>query len=244
LKLKFEIGTTLTSGLSFGRRQQPKSFDWQTNHTRSKDSINKFFTRGAVAAAVLVVLSVPMLANADSNVQTGAGALTATTRLDFRVTVPKVLFLQVDTGSLLGANVTINLIDFVVPAANIGDGSVIAATVVSGDLGDGTVTAKVIGNNGNVTLTSTTVGALGNGVGDTLSFGQIATAATVLTSATALAAPTQADAATTTVPATGKIVNRDAKWTFSFLNTAVVSPGTYGGVNANNSRVTYTANMP
>ena len=208
--------------------------------------MNKFFTRGAVAAAVLVVLSVPMLANAESNVQTGAGALTATTRLDFRVTVPKVLFLQVGTGSLLGANVTINLIDFVVPTENIGDGSVIAATAVSGDLGNGTVTAKVIGNNGNVTLTSTTVGALGNGVGDTLSFGQIATAATVLTSATALAAPTLADAATTstTVPATGKIVKRDAKWTFSFLNTAVVPPGTYGGVNANNSRVAYTASMP
>ena len=26
--------------------------------------------------------------------------------------------------------------------------------------------------------------------------------------------------------------------------TAVVPPGTYGGVNANNSRVTYTASMP
>jgi len=80
--------------------------------------MNKFFTRGAVAAAVLVVLSVPMLANAESKVQTGAGALTATARLDFRVTMPKVLFLQVGTGSLLAANATINLIDFVVPAAN------------------------------------------------------------------------------------------------------------------------------
>ena len=47
--------------------------------------MNKFFTRGAVAGAVLVVLSVPMLANAESNVQTGAGTLTATARLDFRV---------------------------------------------------------------------------------------------------------------------------------------------------------------
>ena len=208
--------------------------------------MNKFFTRAAGAAAVLAVWGVPMLANAESNVQTGAGALTATARLDFRVTVPKVLFLQVGTGTQLAANATINLIDFVVPAANVGDGSVIAATAASGDLGNGTVTAKVIGNNGNVTLTLTTVGALGNGAGDTLSFGQIATVAAVLTSATALAAPTLADAATTstTVPATGKVVNRDARWTFSFLNTAVVPPGTYGGVNANNSRVTYTASMP
>lgn len=206
----------------------------------------KFFARAAVAAAVLAVLSVPMIANAESNLQTGAGALTATARLDFRVTVPKVLFLQVGTGTLLTTNTAINLIDFVVPSANVGDGTTIAATLASGDLGSGAVTAKVIGNNGNVTLTSTTVGALGNGLGDTLSFGQIATAATVLTSGTALAAPALADGATTstTVPATGKIVNRDAKWTFSFLNTAVVPPGTYGGVNANNSRVTYTASMP
>jgi hypothetical protein len=208
--------------------------------------MNKFFTRAASAAVVLAAWGVPMLTHAESNLQTGAGALTATARLDFRVTVPKVLFLQVGTGTQLATNAAINLIDFVVPAANIGDGSVIAATAASGDLGSGTVTAKVIGNNGNVTLTSTTVGALGNGAGDTLSFGQIATAAAVLTSATALAAPALADAATTstTVPATGKIVNRDARWTFSFLNTAVVPPGTYGGVNANNSRVTYTASMP
>ena len=206
--------------------------------------MNKTLIRGAIAA--LTAAAMPMLANAESNVQTGAGALTATGHLDFRVTVPKTLFLQVGTGTNLANNATINLIDFVVPAANVGDGSVIAATAASGDLGNGTVTAKVVGNNGNGTLTSTTVGALGNGAGDTVSFGQIATASAVLTSATALAAPALADAATTstTVPAVGKIVNRDAKWTFSYLNAAIVPPGTYGGVNANNSRVTYTASMP
>jgi hypothetical protein len=208
--------------------------------------MSRFAVRALVLAAAAAALGTPMLASAESNVQTGAGALSATGRLDFRITVPKVLFLQVGTGSSMATNATINLIDFVVPAANVGDGSTIAATAASGDLGNGTVTAKVIGNNGTVTLTSTTVGALGNGAGDTVSFGQIATAASVLTSATALAAPALADAATTstTVPPTGKIVNRDAKWTFSYLNAALVPPGTYGGVNANNSRVTYTASMP
>lgn len=208
--------------------------------------MKKFMFRAVAFAASLAALGAPMLANAESNVQTGAGALTATARLDFRITVPKVLFLQVGTGSSLVTNATINLIDFVVPSANVGDGSVISATAASGDLGNGTVTAKVIGNSGDVTLTSTTVGALGNGIGDTLSFAQIGTSAAVLTSATALAAPALADGATTstTVPAVGRIVNRDARWTFSYLNTALVPPGTYGGVNANNSRVTYTASMP
>ena len=94
-------------------------------------------------------------------------------------------------------------------------------------------------------MTSTTLGALGNGAGDTLSFAQIATAATTLTSATALAAPALADGATTTttVPAAGKIVSRDARWTFSYLNAAPVPPGTYGGVGVNNGRVTYTASV-
>ena len=68
------------------------------------------------------------------------------------------------------------------------------------------------------------------------------------TTATALNAPALADGAvtsTTVAPSAGsKVVNLDAKWTYAYLNGAVVAPGTYGGVNANNSRVTYTASMP
>jgi hypothetical protein len=39
-------------------------------------------------------------------------------------------------------------------------------------------------------------------------------------------------------------VNQTATWTYSFANTAVLEAGTYGGVNTNNSRVTYTASLP
>jgi hypothetical protein len=201
-----------------------------------------------VKAAVLVALAAPMLASAESNFTTGAGSpITATAHLDFQIVIPKILFLQVGTGTNLAANATVNLISFSVPAVNVGDGSVISATAGSGDLGNGTVTARVIGNNGTVTFTSTTVGALGNGSGDTISYGQIATAAAANTSVLVLAHPALADAATTTVtltPASGKVLNRDAKWTYTYTNAAVVAPGTYGGVNTNNSRVTYTASMP
>lgn len=207
-------------------------------------------TRNALRSASRIALAVmavaPLTGHAESTLSTGAGALTATARLDFRVTVPKVLFLQIGTGTNLAANGTINLIDFTVPAANVGDGSVIAATAASGDLGSGAVTARVIGNNGAVTLTSTSTGALGNGIGDTISFAQISGAATVLTSTTPLAIPAIIDGGTTTttVPAVGKVVNRDARWTFQYLNTAAAAPGTYGGANTNNGRVTYTASMP
>ena len=123
----------------------------------------------------------------------------------------------------------------------------LTASAGSGDLGNGTVTAKVSGNNGAITFTATTSGALGNGSGDSISYGQIATSVATLTSATPLAAPALADGSTTTVtltPASGKVVSRDAKWTYTYLNQTVAAPGTYGGVNANNSRVTYTASMP
>jgi hypothetical protein len=211
--------------------------------------MNTNFRKNAVKAAVLAALvATPMLASAESNFTTGAGTpITANARLDFQITIPKILFLQVGTGTSMAANATINQIAFSVPAANVGDGSVISATAGSGDLGNGVVTARVIGNNGTVTFTSTTLGALGNGSGDTISYGQIATAAAANTTATVLAHPALADAATTTVtltPASGKVLNRDAKWTYTYTNSAVVAPGTYGGVNTNNSRVTYTASMP
>ena len=205
------------------------------------------FTKTLLAAAVLA--SVPMMANAESQFTTGTGTpITASAKLDFQITVPKILFLRVGAGADYTTNAAVNQIAFSVNAANVGDSSVVSATAASGDLGNGVVTAKILGNNGNITFTSTTLGALGNGAGDTISYSQIATAAAVLTSAVALPAPVLADGATTTVALTPnigtKVTNRDARWTFSYLNQNVVAPGTYGGVNVNNSRVTYTASMP
>ena len=197
-------------------------------------------------SAVVLALAAPLVGFAESNFQTGAGALTGTARLDFQITIPKTLFLQVGTGTANASNATVNLISFSVPAANVGDSSVIAATAGSGDLGNGTVTAKVIGNNGTVTFSSTTTGALGNGSGDSISYGQIATATASNTTATVLAHPALADGATTniTLSPVGKVVNQDAKWTYTYKNQNIVPPGTYGGVNVNNGRVTYTASMP
>lgn len=196
--------------------------------------------------AIAIALAAPLAGFAESNFQSGAGALTGTARLDFQITIPKTLFLQVGTGSANATNATINQIAFSVPAANVGDSSVIAATAGSGDLGNGTVTAKVLGNNGTITFSSTTIGALSNGAGDSISYGQIGTASVTNTTATVLAHPALADGATTTISLTpvGKVVNQDAKWTYTYKNQSIVAPGTYGGVNANNSRVTYTAAMP
>jgi hypothetical protein len=194
----------------------------------------------AAAAALM-----PVLVHAESDIQLGAGGLSANARLDFQVRIPEVLFLQVGTGTLNASNPAVDLIDFVVPAANVGDGNPIAGA--GGDLGGGAVTARVIGNSGDVTLTSFTGGALDNGAGDTISFNEVAATVTALTSAMPLPHPGFVDGGTSAnlvVPATNRIVNRDARWTFSYLNTAPKPAGTYGGVNTNNGRVTYTATMP
>ena len=204
----------------------------------------------ALKAAIALAVTAPLIAQAESSLASGTGAASigATAHLDFQVTIPKVLFLQVGAGTNMAANATVNQIAFTVPAANVGDGSVISASAGSGDLGNGQVTAKVVGNNGAIAFSSSTSGPLGNGAGDTISFADIATAVASNTSATPLAHPTLADGATTTVslsPAIGsKVVSQDAKWTYTYKNTSVAPPGTYGGVNAQNSRVTYTASMP
>ncbi|MEH6414657.1 hypothetical protein [Pseudomonas sp. CGJS7] len=198
--------------------------------------------------AVSLLASVPLIAQAESQFTTGSTTpITATARLDFQITVPKILFLRVGAGTDFGTSATINQIAFAVPAAQIGNGTAVDATAASGDQGNGAVTAKLVGNNGNISFSSTTLGALGNGSGDTISYGQINVTSDPGALPTKLLHPALADGATTTLavaPTSGKVVNSDAKWTYKYNNTALVAPGTYGGVNANNSRVTYTASMP
>ncbi len=186
-------------------------------------------------------------ASANSTFVTGTGTpLTASANLDFTIIVPKFLYLRVGTGTNFASNATVDNIVYTVPAASIGSGTAVVG--VGGDLTAGQVTARVIGNNGVITFTSTTLGPLNDGAGDTISYGQIAVAVATNTSTTPLPHPTLVDGGTTTLtlPVTSgtKVTNLDAKWTFTYLNGAIVPPGTYGGVNVNNGRVTYAVSMP
>ena len=208
-----------------------------------------FFVKSVLAAAAVAA---PMLANAESNFQTGAGALTATAHVDFQITIPKFLFLRVGTGTGTAAGgfatlATVDQITWAPTAAQVGNGTAIAGT--GGDLTGGVETAVVVANNGNVTLSSTTTGALNDGAGDTISYGQITTTASANTTGTVLAPPALADGATTstTLTAVAKIVQQDAKWAYAYKNTTVPPAGTYGGGGATNvgaGRVTYTASVP
>jgi hypothetical protein len=197
-------------------------------------------------------LMLPLLAHAESNVQTGAATATpgATAHLDFSIVIPKILYLRVGTGSTYatGALTSVNTIDLITfsPApGTVGNGTAVAGT--GGDLTGGVETAAIVSNSGNVTLNATASGALSDGNGDSIPFTQITTAATTLTSSTQLPAPVLSNGASSnvvlTAPAT-KLIVQDAKWTYSYANAANVPAGTYGGVNVNNSRVVYTATMP
>jgi hypothetical protein len=197
-------------------------------------------------------LTLPLMAFAESNVQTGTATSSpgATAHLDFTIVIPKILYLRVGTGSAyttgaLSSVNTIDLITFTPAAGTVGNGTAVAGT--GGDLTGGVETAAIVSNSGNVTLNATASGALSDGNGDTIPFTQITTAATTLTSGTQLPAPVLTNGTSSnvvlTAPAT-KLITEDAKWTYSYANAANVPAGTYGGVNVNNGRVVYTATMP
>jgi len=207
-------------------------------------------TSGLSRTLLAISAAAPLLCYAESNFQTGAASpLTATAHVDFQITIPKFIFLRVGTGTGTaaggwGTNGNIDLVSWAPAAGTVGNGAALAGT--GGDLGGGVETAVVVANHGNVTLSSTTLGRLGDGAGDTISYAQIRTVAGKLTTVQVLGVPALADGATRTivVAAAGKIVQRDAKWTYTYRNQTVPPAGTYGGVNTNNGRVTYTASVP
>lgn len=197
------------------------------------------------AFAIAGMAAIPTGAHAESQFVTGTGTpLQASAKLDFTITIPKFVYVRIGTGTNAANNTTVDNLVYTVPAANVGDSTAITGT--GGDLTGGKVTARVIGNNGTIAFSSTTLGAMNNGSGDTISWSQMNVAVATNTSATALSHPALVDGSTTSInlPATGKITNLDAQWTFTYKNENVVPAGTYGGVNTQNGRVTYAVSMP
>ena len=189
-----------------------------------------------VLAATLIT---PFTVQAESTTVSGAGALSTSARVDFSIIIPRILFLRVGT-----TGATIDPITFTVPAANVGNGVAQAGT--GGDLGAGAVSAIVQGNAGNATLSVSTVGAIQSGA-NSINYTQIVTTPTALPGfPTLLNAPALANGpgGTVALVAVGNIVSSGATWTYSYSNSNVVASGTYGGVNTQNSRVTYTVTAP
>ena len=188
-------------------------------------------------SAIALALAAPLLASAESQLVIGTGSATAD--LNFRVVVPRVLFLGVGTGAAgLATNTTEDTVtfDYTTNAAALGTGA--AAGVITGNV----VPVRVVGNNGQITLSATTTGALTNGTADTIAWSEITSTSSVAALPSPVIPLTGTGATSNVTLSSGtKVTDRSANWTFSYANAAVVAPGTYGTTNG---RVTYTAAMP
>ncbi len=187
--------------------------------------------------ALAVVLAVPALAAAESSFQSGATPLSASAKLNIQVTIPKILFLKVGTGTFPNNNAAVDTVSISVPAANVGDGTPVNAAA--------TVAVEVRGNGGNISLNSNTPGPM---VNDAVPPDQLAyTTISATSSNAALGHPAFAasgNGTAVTLTATNRVFNQAANWTFSYANSAVVAEGTYGGTAAKSGQVTYTASLP
>jgi hypothetical protein len=190
-----------------------------------------------IALSLLSLVS--MSARAESNVVVGAG--TAAARLDFRVVLPRVLFLGVGTGAAgTVANATVDrlIFDYTTNGAAVGTGAVAGSITNTGGFALNAIPVRVLGNNGQIVLTSTNSGNLVNSVtpADTIPFTQI----TSTTSDPLLPVPVATGGTANPTFNTGstKVTTRTANWTFAYANTVTPASGTYDGT------VTYTASMP
>ena len=190
-----------------------------------------------VKSAVALALAAPLLASAESQLVVGTGSASA--RLDFRVVVPRVLFLGVGTGAgALTASTTIDTVTFDYSSNPAALGTGAAAGAITGNV----VPVRVLGNNGQVTLTANTTGALTNATADTIPWSEISATSSLAALPSPVIPNTGAGTASNVTLSSGtRITDRTANWTFSYANSAVVAPGTYGTTNG---RVTYTAAMP
>lgn len=153
-------------------------------------------------------------------------------------------FLRLRVGPLAGV---INLLQFSPAAATVGNS--VPLIGVGGDAGGSTVNVLVQGNRNQITLTPTNSSAgLGIGTGvvadGRINYSQIGTTSSDAVNFPAPVLSNAGGVAVLPVMNAPGITNRPATWTFRYLNQTIPSAGTYGGVNLNGSRVTYTATMP
>lgn len=177
-------------------------------------------------------------AQAESDINTGAAAgLSAAAKLDFRVVVPRIIFLRVGTGTnfadaLGGTN--IDRVDFNLTAADVGSGASIAGAAGQGPY---PVVARVLGNGGNVSFTANgTSGGLTNGT-QTIPWSQISP----VVSGGSLPHPAIGNGVagtTSTLTAAAGVVDQTSTWNFNYLNANAMAAGTYNG------QIIYTAALP
>ena len=177
----------------------------------------------------LAVVAASVSAHADSDVNTvNAVGQSAIAHLNYRVTVPRVIFLQLGSGTFMADGGVTDNVDWTLTALNMGTGALAATT--------GAVSARILGNGGDVSLSANGVsGGPSNGAQAIpwTAFSAVATGGL-----THPAIGNGAAGAATVFTAASNIVNLTGTWTFSYANAAPIASGNYAGA------VTYTAALP
>ena len=182
----------------------------------------------------LALYCLAICAQAESDINSSAGAaISATARLNMRVTVPRVLFLRVGRGTNFADSTLIDRVTFTVSAANVGSGAPIAGVNTPA----GPLVARVLSNGGNVSFRASGVlNGLAKGA-RRIPWTQIVAS----TSGGTLPHPAIGNGVAgpvSTLSAVAGVVNQTSTWTFNYSNSNPVEFGTYNG------RVTYTASVP
>lgn len=194
---------------------------------------NNLFAKSAIA----LVLAMPMFASAESQLTVGTGPAAA--KLDFRVVIPRVLFLGVGTGAAaLSTTATVDRLtfDYSTNPVAVGTGAAAGSITNSGGFTNNQIPVRVFGNSGQVVLTATNPANLTNAAtpADTIPFTQF----TGTSSSNTLAHPALGGGTANVTLSSGKVTDRSATWTFTYANTVAAAAGTYDG------QVTYTASAP
>lgn len=188
----------------------------------------------AVGVLALGVWGFAGTVQAESNLNlSNAANMSASARLQFRVVVPRMLFLSVGTATTMADNTTVDQVAFNVPQNAVGNAASVAATSGTGGY---PVTARVLGLGSSVSLTAAgTAGGLTDGT-QSIPWSQIAAS-----SSGTLPHPAIGDGAAgvaTNLAATAGVVDKTSTWTFNYANTLPLASGSYAG------QVTYTAALP
>ena len=197
------------------------------------------FKKTLLAAALTLAGGVAQTAHAEQDIQTGAGAVSAAARLDFRIVIPKfVLFRVGPTGA------TIDEITFSPTASDVADDSGTATTAgTGGDAAGGSGVNVVLRSNGGAVTISEDNDGGGSGLSDggsnNISYAQIGTTDGGNITAPQLSDGGINDSGAITPNIGSSVTSLTDVWTYTYTNPATPpAEGTYTG------RVTYTAAVP
>jgi len=185
-----------------------------------------------VAMSVVGAAASPS-ALADQATCNAAACTTANLPVNFSITIPAFLRLQVGA---VGAAASVQW-NANITSANIGTGNLSPDTVTNGGAGAGLVAYALVSNisTNNATITATGSAAAFLSGGNQIPYTDVnATAAGTTGAAVALPVP---GTPTTVAPTTG-VINRAGTWAYYYVNTVIYPAGTYTGT------INYTATQP